>query len=242
MNNYYLNVKSNILILTLIILISMSLIYIEITKISLFFLITYIVVGNAKRIYSERFIILSYLLRRTTYIIPLFLPILFLEDFKLIVGTKMIWYIIGVVVALGFIFVNYNTWRLILHYDYISLFKRKRKIDYFTMPFVLIFSAIGEEIFFRFYIISNLREDNLSLSIILSTLLFFLYHYSTPWSEGFTRNDFLNQLLFGLISAFLFILSGSIFPSILMHLIFNLPHILQNIRSYKFNYVINKRK
>ncbi|MBG9792690.1 hypothetical protein ABD76_09370 [Paenibacillus dendritiformis] len=202
----------------------------------LYFLIYWIVsllcVGNAKRLYSEKYHHISTIVRRSLYIIPYLIPVIGNIKFTFSLST-IIWTLLGLIIGFLFVAPNISNWRIALSYDYLVMTCSQGKFYYIMGIYTVVGGAIAEELFFRYFFLSLFETSFLPiiiLNIILSSLLFMLAHLGTKWADGFSNFDIAVQLLFGLISALLFIFSGSIIPSIVAHLTYNSPQIIQNIR------------
>jgi hypothetical protein len=150
-----------------------------------------------------------------------------------------IWCLAGVIMGIGFIIPKLNEWRITLSKDMIQFTRKKSKIDYATNILMLLGAAIGEEIFYRNFVIGYMDNTPYAVSILLSTFLFFLNHFGVKWNKGFKLYDYAVQILFGAISAILFILSKSVLPSIIAHVIYNSPLIIFSIKGYAFHHLNN---
>lgn len=86
-------------------------------------------------------------------------------------------------------------------------------------------AVVSEELFYRL-LIFNLINDGL-IALVVSTLLFVASHHLSPWSGGrYTPRDYLMQFIIGLICGIVFLLTGSLFGAILIHLSHNLLRIV----------------
>lgn len=200
-------------------------------------------IGNAKRLHSNKYIHASTIIRRSMYILPLLLPLIIEVKFPE-TNTSLIWISVGLVVGILFILPKITTWRIVLSDDYVSLVtKKENRFYYFMGTYTLIGCAIAEELFFRYYIMNMFEgTEHILLGIFLSSFLFMVLHYGTKWSSKFTKFDLSLQLIFGLVSASMYVFSGSIVPSLIAHITYNSPHIIQNIKSILFTYKNNESK
>lgn len=108
-------------------------------------------------------------------------------------------------------------------------YKKKHISSSILLIYTTIGSVIGEELFFRYIIISELLNYRL-ISILISSIFFVFHHYNVPWSKKFKATDYGNQFLFGVILACVFVYSKSLIPSLVLHLLFNSPTILVEIK------------
>ncbi|WP_066498898.1 CPBP family intramembrane glutamic endopeptidase [Abyssisolibacter fermentans] len=240
-NNYVMRLNENLLWLSILVLGILS--YLKNTKyvvILIFWVVIIISVGNAKRVYSKKYIITSTVIRRSLYVIPFLLPIII--DFEVSIKTKNLvyWCIAGMVVGIMFILPKLNEWRLVLSKDMIEFTSKKNRVDYITQIYMLLGAAIGEEIFFRNFIIGYIDNSSYVFLVILSCSMFFLNHFGVKWNNHFKKQDYIIQIVFGSASAVLFILSKSVLPSIIAHSVFNAPLMLLALKSCFYHYNKNK--
>lgn len=200
-----------------------------------------IIIGNARRIQTKKLSTYVFCVRRSMYVVPLFIVLLFNYDVNEVYDVSNIslltWLILGLTLGIITFLPKLNTWKIFLSEDFILLTSKKKAIDYLTMVYVLVGGAIGEEVFFRMFIIGSTLESSIKISIAISTFLFFLYHFGSKWSYKFEYYDYLVQILFGILSGLLYFLSNSILPSILAHLVYNSPHVILNLKSYYVFYI-----
>lgn len=205
----------------------------------IFWVINILIVGNARRIHSKTGLGLGMLLRRSLYLIPLLFPALFGFEFMLTPVRMNIPALILIGLTVGALSVapKYKDWQLLLSYDMIDYFqKKKSKFSYCTMLLLYILAPLCEEYFFRNFIISRTMDTIGPFAIILSAFLFFLHHFGVKWSSKFKKYDFIIQIIFGLISGVMFYFSESIIPCIIAHLTYNAPHIILSARCYHHFY------
>ncbi len=85
----------------------------------------------------------------------------------------------------------------------------------YTSFTALILAPVLEEMFFRKFLLKKLLEKNVFLTALLtSSLLFSLIHWETPL-------NLIPAFLFGIISGIIFLKTGRIFYSILLHFLYN---------------------
>lgn len=83
----------------------------------------------------------------------------------------------------------------------------------------LIGAAICEEYFFRYYLIGD-RYFNW-IYMLISAIMFLLYHASLPWGDKYRFVDYAKQFGAGIVSAALYSFSRSLIPCIIFHLLCN---------------------
>ena len=120
--------------------------------------------------------------------------------------------------------------------EYVSSIPKKHKIEYIYSIYVSIGCIIGEELYFRYFMIENLKNIG-NLAILISAVYFMLIHYLLPWGDRFHKKDLLNQILFGLVSGSIYYISNSILLCIVGHLFMNTHMIIFHVKSYIYYYV-----
>lgn len=219
--------SENLIFLSFVILALLSVYDSSINIVLLYLIMITFVYGNIKRIHSSKYITVTRIARRIGFLVPLFSVLYF--GFYANWNIKIIIFsILGCVFSVCLQAINYRSWRLYLTKDIILMQKGDTYTQYITKIMYLIGTAIGEEIFFRNFMIGYTNYP--AIMLVISTLSFVNMHVGSKWGKKFTKYDVINQTIFGFFSGVLFILSNSCWPSIIGHLIFNSPHVLMNIK------------
>ncbi len=202
----------------------------------IFWIVVIIFVGNAKRFYSDSHYVVSTIIRRSMYVVPFLLPLLtdFTIDFRC--EYLVLWCFLGIMVGILMILPKKSHWEIILSKEIIETMAKRPKSDYYTQMYMLIGAAIGEEIFFRNFVIGYIDNVPYVVAIFLSCGLFFLNHFGVKWNTSFTMYDYIIQIVFAIISSIIFITSKSVLPSIAVHITYNFPSMLLVIKSYIYHY------
>lgn len=211
------------------------------TRLMLALLLSWIVyiliLGNIRHLSRDNK--LTFFLRTTLYFFPYMLPALFLISLEIKFTIQVLRYcFLAIGIFLVWLCINFKPIRISLSDVVIANTSKESKYVLFLRKYNLIGAAICEEFFFRGFILS--LDAPITVLVPTSVLLFVLSHYILPWGRAFTNKDYVNQLVFGLISAAIFIFSGSILPCILLHLLFNSPTIIGAIRCYDRHYLRKK--
>lgn len=146
--------------------------------------------------------------------------------------TVAIYSIIGVIGGLALLLPKFKMWYLVLSYDIIGIKTRKPNLEYISKAVLIISGAIIEEIFYRGYIISSLEDTNILMIIFLSTFMFVLHPVDPKRTKNSAKKDKEIQIIFGVLSSIICILSGSILPSIIAHIAYVLPEIVLQFKNY----------
>lgn len=187
-----------------------------------------LVAGNAKRVYIMKYEFILCYIRRLLYVFPFFFALVYIEPF--IFNIESIWWlIIGGVIGAFMQIPKLKDWILIWDYDIIK-WNQKPDYDYLSSFVMLLCVPIGEEIFYRAFILE--QANNVATGIITSALLFVLNHFGTKWNTKFRMYDLIVQIVFSIVSCYLYIASKSVFPCIVAHSFYNLPLMIYNIRGY----------
>lgn len=233
--NNYSDVKENV-IWSMVILLCLGNVFLSISYlyILLFWSISFISVNNVKRLLKYKEVTLV-LFRRSVYIIPLLFPLIF---FKIEIGEwRWVYALLGGVIGSIFIIPNISDLKLFLDSEYICLFPKEKKSFYLMEIYSSFMGAIGEELFYRGFLISILKYQGV-ICILISAFMFFLHHYRCKWSGAFSKRDFITQVLFGLVSATLYYFTESIYISVIMHITFNFMDIILNIKKLIVFYIL----
>lgn len=209
----------------------------HLVRILMLFVTNILIFGNARRIVSGDKQNGLMLVRRNLYVLPLLLPLAFGLEVNFAVKGLWIWILVGVGSGLLPILYKRKDWQIVLSYDLISLRPKKSKSYYITLIYIFIGAAFAEELFYRVFLITFSRSALGWFSILLSAGMFLVHHWGCKWAEeSFRKSDYIAQCTLGLASAVLFYFSMSILPSFFLHLTYNVPHILVNLRAYRFHY------
>ncbi|WDV47206.1 CPBP family intramembrane metalloprotease [Clostridiaceae bacterium M8S5] len=235
--NFIMKLNENLLWLSVLILSILSYFYdYKYIVVLIFWIIIIFSVGNAKRFYSKRYIKVSTIVRRSIYVIPFILPLA--VDFKISIKAPNLiyWCILGVCIGMSFIIPKLNQWRLILSKYMIEFTPKRHKVEYITHIYMLFGAAVGEELFFRNFVIGYIDNSSEFFLIILSCFMFLLNHLGVKWNQQFKKQDYINQIIFGGLSSILFVLSKSVIPCIIAHLVFNTPLMILAFKNYCYHY------
>ena len=207
-------------------------------KLALVFLVSWdifiLLTGNIRHLSVDNR--LTYTIRMTLYFLPYALPkVLFVPILFEVNSQVLIYCVVAVSVFCTWLLLNLKVFKISLSDSVIAATAKEPKYTLFLRIYTTIGAAITEELFFRSFILSI--NAPIIILVIISSLYFMLSHYILPWRQVFTRRDHINQIFFGCINSILFILSGSILPSILLHLLVNLITVLKIARIYDRHYI-----
>lgn len=232
------SINENVVFLSIFILSILTAFYnTKYSVILIFFILLLLVNGNAKRIYFKEKRGTAKFIRRIFFIIPLYLTMLVKVTLKNTFTDVLLFSIIGGIFSILLILIRIRDWRISLSSDIIEMYPKEPANEYITRILYTVLTAIGEELFFRRLVIGYVVDTNCIVAICISTLLFFCVHFGTKWHERFSVYDLIIQIVFGIGSSILFIVSQSILPCIVAHLVYNFPTIL-----LEFKRLINSKK
>lgn len=184
----------------------------------LFWVLILLVLGNTRRIPKSSH--LTYFLRMTIYFTVFLLPAVLAHNRVLNGLNGQWWAVLAAVHAGAAVFAaEYSKTKLVIIRE--RLFADSKEEDYarVLMIYNLIGAAICEEYFFRYYLIGD-RYFNW-IYMLISAVMFVLYHASLPWGDKYRFVDYAKQFGAGMVSAVLYSLSRSLIPSIVFHLLCN---------------------
>lgn len=181
------------------------------------------IIGNVRRISGGR---KALIIRRMIYFLPLLLPFLFVRHTYGNLKLNLIGFIAMSTISGFILFLRRKENRVLFNKDFVLYIKREEQLENCIISLIfLIAMSIAEELFFR-GVVYSLFQEKIILCFLISTILFFLHHYSVLWSSStFNRKDYLYQLIFATFSMLSLILTNNILTSILGHLLMNLPFI-----------------
>ena len=224
--------KFNILIIAILYLIYLGNTYLTVT-----WILSILILFNIRKIPKRG---LLYFVRLTGYFIH-FMIFFYLykiienkQIFSLENGNKALFILLMFIVIS--MYRNKQSFKLFYSYEYISSVVKKNRIEYIYSIYVAIGCIVGEELYFRYVILENLKNIG-ALSIVVSTVYFMLIHYLLPWGDSFNKRDLFNQILFGFVSGSIYYISNSILLCIVGHLFMNIHMITFYIKSYIYYYV-----
>lgn len=218
-------------------LFSLSQLYDSVNHFAISWVIIIIVFGNLKRLSRDNYV--TYFIRMTLYFAVYILPLIMDYDVTLPSSTSVTRIAWGCVIA-----IVYNLIRLMVINKKVRMMLSKEfiidtyKDTIFTLImriYNLIGAAICEELLFRGYVLS--MDLPLIVSVFISSVYFVLSHYLLPWGNVFVKNDFINQFVFGFVSALLFLKVESIIPCVLLHLLYNLLEVLRFVKIIDRHYI-----
>lgn len=191
------------------------------------------ILGNVRRIPGND--TFECFVRMTLYFLPYCIPSMFLNNHS--TNNKgLTWVLLGIVIGIIGILINKKQIEIFLSEEFVAATKKQDSIRYVFIVYNLIGAAICEELYFRKFIITVFYEYK-QIAVLFSSIYFMLSHYILMWGDSFKRNDFITQIIIGLISGMIYIVSNSIVTCIILHLIMNLPSIILQIKCYKRHYL-----
>lgn len=224
---HYFDKRENILILTILMLTIMVILVDSLyIYLLLFWIVIQLINGNARRLYFNRCEQFFIFIRRSLYIFPLWIPILFLDEISY--SVSFIGLIITLILCTTYLYIKWSEIRIFSDKEYLKMTIDKTKFQYSMDVYTLLGAAISEEIFFRLFIL-EFYKNNIIFSMIISVILFWALHYCTKWGESFDVKDSINQIVFSIISVVLYVLFDSIIYSVIIHIMFNMQMIYLNI-------------
>jgi membrane protease YdiL (CAAX protease family) len=128
-------------------------------------------------------------------------------------ARKITAYCVLILIGLFILFISLAQSLLLVQFDifYANLIKPIAIL--LTLASVFI-ASVGEEFLFRGYIFRSLKNNSILLAYIFSTLFFALVHL---YFNSSSLLYFANLLAFGILFAFVFEITESIWPSVIIH-------------------------
>lgn len=194
--------------------------------------------GNVRRVYSEKHPILWQSIRRISYVLPCS-AVLLIGDFvnDISYSIHYLWSLVSVIIGILFVCTGSKVWRIFLSKEFILSGDKKKIVVYLTEIFMFTAGAIAEELFFRGFIIGYVMPEYVVTAILMSSFLFFIHHFGLKWSSDFSKNDFIIQILFGVVSSVIFIYTKSIVYPVIIHIVYNFPHVIKSFKGIYYYYI-----
>lgn len=172
---------------------------------------------------------LGRIVRRFLYLVPLYLPLIVLQNF--FIDYKVFYLIIvGIFVSTILHIINYRSWRLQFSKEVITENAKRDNLNLITVIVYNILTAIGEEIFFRGFLIGAFQNEHMLFTIPASTLCFVACHMC-PQNIIRSWNDILIEVIFSIIAGVMLVYGKSIWPCISAHFLFNLPYVIVDVKT-----------
>lgn len=172
---------------------------------------------------------LGRIVRRFLYVLPLYLPLTTFRSFSM--NTRIL-LLIAVGIFIGTIphVINYRSWRLQFCKESISDIAKRDSLNLITAAIYTILTAVGEEIFFRGFLIGTVQKEYMFFMIPASALCFVACHACT---QNNTRrwSDIFMETIFSVITGLMFVFGESIWPCITAHIAFNLPYAVVDVKA-----------
>lgn len=162
----------------------------------------------------------SRVIRHTLFFVPPLLPLL---GYQLGIGKgdHILSIFLGIIFGLLLVVGNLNYIKEFLSNSPL-MFVRIRKNEFYFESFKIVIAVIVEEVFFRLFIFSMLRDEIGIMIVLISSLLFVWAHYLNRWANiKFGLKSYIFQFLVGVVSGIVYYVTTSIVGCILVHLMFN---------------------
>jgi len=178
----------------------------------------------------------SRMIRYPLFLVPYFLPLFSFgipatghED--LLLGLAL-----GIALGGCLVFVQFKKIKLLLSDEAIELLVPDSVQILPLIVFVTfnIFSSIGQEIFYRAYMLPALTSYISIYSILVTAFLFSFEHYLNRWATvTYENRDYPILFLVGCAFGLLYFFTKSIAGCVLAHTIYNGPNIIRQYKIYK---------
>ena len=100
------------------------------------------------------------------------------------------------------------------------------KREVFLTILAMLYSIFAEEMYFRFFILSELKDYNNYLRILILIFSGFLIvsaHYLNRWATTmFTYRNYVSQFILSMLSGNIFLMTDSLFYPLILHITYNL--------------------
>ncbi len=232
----YFDIRTNVILLSILVAILLDLPQ-DSFLFSISWLINILILGNVKRMSVKSPI--RYFLRISGYFLHFgffaFIGYFTLEKFE----SKN--FILSLLFLIFFLLLSVYKEYDILRFKLSDISIASTKIRYPQFRYIILIynymgAAICEELYFRYFIMGYLSRHGV-YTMLISSVYFVLFHYTTLWGDSFKKSDYMKQLLFGIIFSMLYFYSKNIIITIIGHICLNIPQIYLMIKLYHRDYI-----
>lgn len=195
------------------------------------FAVLMLITGNIQRIYIRNHKDVGRLIRRLLYEVPLIISAFFFRigvEFNIVTLISCGCFAIAIGI---YFFIRKRDYRLLMSYSVLRLGKEESYFQYISRILQIIAAVIGEEIFFRGFMF-DVVEYSLYM-VPIGAVLFTIYHTGNGRGKIFRTMDIAIQLCFGVLAGTSIVITHSVIPGIVGHMIFNLPYVISECKKIK---------
>ncbi|MGT2751190.1 CPBP family intramembrane glutamic endopeptidase [Streptococcus orisasini] len=183
----------------------------------------------------------SYKLQEILFGLPMILPIFLfkLKTISFAIGKLKhfeIFLIYLLFLAVVLLLLHHKDYRMKSSSPFIKLSISKKEV--FLTILGMVYSIFTEEMYFRFFILSELEDYSYYLKIVFlvfSSFLFVGAHYLNKWAASmFTYKNYISQFILSMLSGNIFLVTNSLFYSLILHIAYNFPEIWLILKRLKY--------
>ncbi|KSU23906.1 hypothetical protein N42HA_02861 [Lactococcus lactis] len=129
---------------------------------------------------------------------------------------------------------------LVQHYNNPNSYIKLTFLGMIGSLFEFFYYIIGEEIFYRFFIIGYLsKSTNILLCMFISSALFVYSHYLNRWANiTFTIKNYISLFFLGLFLSLVFYQTHSLFLCMILHIIYNHSELIVIYKRFKVKNIV----
>ncbi|MDF2880060.1 MAG: amino terminal protease family protein [Clostridiaceae bacterium] len=173
------------------------------------------------------------IIKNHIFYLPLYIPVFIIGLSPEVIEVNIKVFFIGIMFGLIMILINIKTFLYYLSNKNAMSSVYLDKKEFYYRVYLTLVSVIGEELFFRFFLLGKISMLT-NYSILISTILFVYMHYLNRWAkDNFNAKIYILHFIVGLICATVFVLFKNILSCIIAHLLFNTPHIILQYKRTK---------
>ncbi|ABX75560.1 CAAX amino terminal protease [Lactococcus lactis subsp. lactis NCDO 2118] len=131
---------------------------------------------------------------------------------------------------------------LMQHYNTLNSYIKLTLPGMVGSLFEFFYYIIGEEIFYRFFIIGYLSKSiNILLCVFIGSILFVYSHYLNRWANIiFTNKSYISLFLLGVFLSLVFYQTHSLLLCIILHIIYNHSELIVIYKRFKVKNIDEK--
>ncbi|MED4518482.1 CPBP family intramembrane metalloprotease [Bacillus subtilis] len=172
------------------------------------------------------------IIRLASFFLPFFIVVYYYGKLDLSLERNTFWgFITAVGISILSLSLQYKSFIPYLDKEFYGLVPIFKKRQLVSLEMGLLLSPFFEELLYRYYIPNN----NVIFDSFFSGILFSVAHYFNDYSKSDLQiRDYINLFILGCVWYLSFYITGSIIPSMIGHLIYNLPNMIITYYRYHF--------
>lgn len=117
--------------------------------------------------------------------------------------------------------------------NYQEFHKQLKALEFYELLVKFFLNIIGEELFFRIFIVESLRGKHYFVIIIISSVIFVHAHYINRWANAkYDSKAYFFHFIVGISLTSVYLVTNSLLACFISHFLFNTPLLISTCRRY----------